>query len=168
MAGTPLTDLISKISSEYPAAMNEPYADHPMGHYIRQTAPEIIKGLLPPIIRNYTVKGSTGQGNWMGRPWIAILNPDITEKASEGYFVAYAFPTDSTSMNLALCQGQNEATKQFESDEELTNRLLEQEFFDSLSEEEFLQQLSFKNAFENTAKFQQLSLCLPTFRKMYK
>ena len=113
MASTPLTDLISKISREYPAAMNEPLAAHPMGHFIRQLGPQIIKGLLPTLFNDYIVKGSTGQGKWMSRPWIAILNPDVTEKASEGYFVAYAFPTDSTSLNLALCQGQNEATKQY-------------------------------------------------------
>ena len=112
MAGTPLTDLINKISSEYPAAMDEPLADHPMGHFIRQHGPKIIKGLLPPLY-DYIIKGSTGQGKWMRRPWIELLNPEVTDKASEGYFVAFALPTDSNSLNLALCQGQIEATKQY-------------------------------------------------------
>ena len=112
MAGTPLTDLINKISSEYLDVMDEPLADQPMGHFIRKHGPKIIKGLLPPLY-DYIIKGSTGQGKWMRRPWIALLNPEVTDKASEGYFVAFALPTDSNSLNLALCQGQIEATKQY-------------------------------------------------------
>jgi 5-methylcytosine-specific restriction protein A len=113
MASTPLTDLIKKISSEYSAAMNEPLGDHPMGHFIRKLGPQIIKKLLPKVFSDYIVKGSVGQGKWMSKPWIAILNPDVTEKASEGYFICYGFRTDTTSVNLALCQGQNEAIKQY-------------------------------------------------------
>ena len=41
------------------------------------------------------------------------INPDVTEKASEGHYVAYLFPSNSNTLILGLCQSHDEAKQQY-------------------------------------------------------
>ena len=113
MESPKLTELIGKISSEYTNAIDLPYKGHPLANYIRKEAPELIRKAMPQIYRDYRIEGSAGRGRWAERAWIAIFNPDVTEKASEGYYVAYLFPSNSTTLILGLCQSHDEAKQQY-------------------------------------------------------
>jgi len=54
---------------------------------------------------DYLVKGSAGQSQWAASPWVAILDPLITDSAQRGYYPVYLFREDFTGFYLSLNQG---------------------------------------------------------------
>lgn len=51
----------------------------------------------------YIIKGSAGQGEWAGIPWILISNKRISTTARKGVHIVYLF--DSSQENVYLCLG---------------------------------------------------------------
>ena len=59
----------------------------------------------------FQVKGSAGAGNLAQVPWIAFLDPDVTESAQEGIYVVYLWSVDADSLYLCLSQGVTDVAK---------------------------------------------------------
>jgi hypothetical protein len=59
----------------------------------------------------FTVKGSAGAGNLAQVPWIAFLDPDVTDSAQEGIYVVYLWSVDATALYLCLSQGVTDVAK---------------------------------------------------------
>lgn len=53
----------------------------------------------------YSIGFSTGNGDWAHVPWIAILDPDISDTVSKGYDIVYLFSADMKKVYLSLNQG---------------------------------------------------------------
>jgi 5-methylcytosine-specific restriction protein A len=59
----------------------------------------------------FQVEGSPGQGQWARSPWVAILDPLISDSAQRGYYVVYLFREDLTGLYLSLNQGVTDVRK---------------------------------------------------------
>ena len=119
-----LRDLIMRISSEYSLARTQPYGAHPLANYIRNEAPNLIREQIPVLYRDYKIEGSAGRGGWSETSWVAVFNPEVTERASEGYYPVYLFPSKSERIILGLAQSYEEAKARYgkESDIALTKQ----------------------------------------------
>ena len=69
---------------------------------------ELLTGLGPA---GFTVKGSAGAGNLAQVPWIAFLDPDVTDSAQEGIYVVYLWSIDAELLYLCLSQGVTDVAK---------------------------------------------------------
>lgn len=63
---------------------------------------KVLGGIAPAGI---LVKGSPGAGNLAQVPWIAFLDPDVTESAQAGIYVVYLWSADAQDLYLCLSQG---------------------------------------------------------------
>ena len=73
----------------------------------------LIGGILPAGIK---VKGSPGAGNLAQVPWIAFLDPDVTETAQRGIYVVYLWSADAKVLYLCLSQGVTDVEKRHKKD----------------------------------------------------
>ena len=71
---------------------------------------------------DYKVQGSIGQGNWVGIPWIAILDKRMNISIQRGEYIVYLFAEDMSAVYLTLIHGVTEPLKQYE--EERAHRIL--------------------------------------------
>lgn len=55
--------------------------------------------------KNYTVKGSMGQGNRTDYPWISVLDRSITTSTQKGLYVVFLFKKNMEGFYLTLNQG---------------------------------------------------------------
>jgi len=69
---------------------------------------EIVREIGPSVPVGYKVTGNCGKGVRTDTPWIGIFNPDISEKAQEGLYVAYLRHADSSAITLTVQQGIDE------------------------------------------------------------
>ncbi|WP_282937567.1 DUF3578 domain-containing protein [Paenibacillus sp. RC67] len=83
----PISQLLSRVLTEYLASKSQPFAKHPLGEFVRQTIPNQLRS-LSFIGEQYKVQGSVGQGNWADIPWIAIMDPRITSTTQYGVYIA--------------------------------------------------------------------------------
>lgn len=63
------------------------------------------KETLEPHFKDYKILWSNGKTNKAELPWLAFLNPNITIKATEGYYIVYLFKADMSGVYLSLNQG---------------------------------------------------------------
>lgn len=79
------------------------------------TAPLLLRASKDLLSRlapaGFQVKGSAGAGNLAQVPWIAFLDPDVTESAQEGIYVVYLWSVDADSLYLCLSQGVTDVAK---------------------------------------------------------
>lgn len=52
--------------------------------------------------RNWAFEGSVGKGSWSRTPWLAVFDARVTERASDGFYVAIIFSEDLKSFFLVL------------------------------------------------------------------
>jgi hypothetical protein len=57
------------------------------------------------------VKISVGKGNWTKTPWIAILDPQVTETTQKGIYVVFLIAEDLSVTYLTLNQGMTELSR---------------------------------------------------------
>jgi hypothetical protein len=76
-----------------------------MAIYIRDKVTKNILSMAKITSDKYKVKGSVGQTNWADVPWIAVMDKDITEYASRGYYIVYLFCADMSGVYISLNQG---------------------------------------------------------------
>lgn len=107
-----LKDAIVYVLDGYSAAMQEPFAGHPLAQFLRQDFPEAVKAVTDRA-GDYLVVGSPGQGNWTRSPWVAIFDPDITDSAQRGYYPVYLFREDFRGVWLSLNQGVTHVRAQY-------------------------------------------------------
>ncbi|CAM3024853.1 DUF3578 domain-containing protein [Paenibacillus sediminis] len=107
----PLSDILSKILSEYLTAKTQPFGKHTLGEFVRQIIPSQLRS-VHFIGDQYKVQGSVGQGNWADIPWIAIMDPRITMTTQQGVYIVYLFSDDMSSVYLTLIQGVTEPLRE--------------------------------------------------------
>jgi len=108
-----LSKSFERISTEYAAAKSEPFAQHPLANFIRQSVPEKVRTLLGADAKPYVIRGSAGQGRWGDSPWVAILDPIVTESPEYGYYPVFLFGPGFQGFSLVLGQGTYSVRKEF-------------------------------------------------------
>jgi MrcB-like, N-terminal domain/Domain of unknown function (DUF3883) len=73
--------------------------------------------------KKYKFQGSDGQGNILAAPWVAVFNRDITESASQGYYLVYLFSEDLKSLVLEIGFGATQFVKRYGSGKALYGAL---------------------------------------------
>jgi len=107
-AGFNLKEKLQKILDEYGNARKEGFSGHTLAEFIRTELPNELRKIAPS---DYTIKGSAGQGNWARIPWIAIMDPEITDTTQKGFYLVYLFKENMEGVYLSLHQGVTEINK---------------------------------------------------------
>ncbi|WAH37034.1 MrcB family domain-containing protein [Alicyclobacillus dauci] len=71
-----MKEQLERIFNEYPSA-SLTSGQHPLRQFVSTTTANHFRDLIDT--RQYTVKASTGAGNWAAIPWICIFDKDITD-----------------------------------------------------------------------------------------
>jgi len=101
-----LAEAINKISSKYLDAKTEKFEKNELASFIRNPEKNIIQSNLLKHKDTFILRGSPGQMNtWADVPWIAILDPEVTESTQNGFYVVYLFSVDMRKVYLSLNQG---------------------------------------------------------------
>ncbi|WP_165822591.1 MrcB family domain-containing protein [Paenibacillus montanisoli] len=83
------------------------FGGHPVGTLVRQEIPAFIQS-QEFIGQDYKVQGSIGQGNWVGVPWIAILDKRLNVSIQSGEYIVYLLSEDMSAVYLTLAHGVTE------------------------------------------------------------
>jgi hypothetical protein len=103
-----LREALQRILDEYPMARSQPLTGHPLANYIRSDVPDGIKEIIPTITfgrRDLLVNATVFPGNWAYVPWLAVLDPRITNTTQKGVYVVYLFSEDGSIVLLTVAQG---------------------------------------------------------------
>lgn len=100
-----MRDALQRIATSYPKARQQKFADHPLAAFIRNEATVALKDALGSEARHLLIRGSAGVGRWAEVPWLAIMDPQITDTPQQGYLVAYLFPPPGRRVVLSLLVG---------------------------------------------------------------
>ena len=73
--------------------------------------------------RRYLCQGSTGAGNVTPAPWLAVLDPTVTDSPQRGYYVAYLFALDLVRVYATLALGVTEFEQAYGKNHRLLDRL---------------------------------------------
>ncbi|WP_226891219.1 MrcB family domain-containing protein [Methanothermobacter thermautotrophicus] len=116
-----LREKLQKVLDEYANARKEEFSGHPLAGFIRTEIPDELKKIVPA---DYIIKGSAGQGNWARIPWIALMDPEVTETTQKGFYIVYLFNENLKGVYLSLHQGVTEIRDEYNNDAEniLKNR----------------------------------------------
>ena len=109
----PLRDTLQTMLADYAAAKAQPFAQHPLGAFIRHNAVEAVEEALGELGAGLQVEGSAGAGNWAAVPWISVFDPVITTSATHGYYVVYLFHVNEPIVYLSLNQGTTSVREEF-------------------------------------------------------
>lgn len=105
-----LSEFTRRFIKEYPIEKENKFAGNDFGKYIRTTVKNNIANIIDD--ENYIVKGSVGQGNWAGVPWVAIFDKDVTDSAQKGEYIVYLLSADEETLYLTFNQGCTELASQ--------------------------------------------------------
>ncbi len=100
-----LKSLMVEISQNWPQAIEQTFAKHPLAQKLRKNFAEAVRAVLADDYGHLRVKASAGSGNWVYVPWLSITDPDITTTAQVGFYPAYLFKADGSGVYLALKHG---------------------------------------------------------------
>lgn len=87
------------------ARESEPLRAHPLRTVINELGGAIAR---LECAKNLLVRCSLGQGNWATIPWVALLDPEVTDAVSRGVYVIFLFRADMSGVYLTLNQGTSE------------------------------------------------------------
>jgi 5-methylcytosine-specific restriction endonuclease McrBC GTP-binding regulatory subunit McrB len=105
-----LKEKLQKILDEYGNARKEGFSGHPLAGFIRTELPNELRKIAPA---DYTIKGSAGQISWAKMPWIAIMDPEITDTPQKGFYLVYLFKENMEGVYLSLAQGVPEINNKY-------------------------------------------------------
>ena len=74
---------------------------HRVHNLVLNDFPNYLKSWVPNPDK-YIFKGSDGQGNILRTPWIATFNPDVTTKATTGFYPVFLFRDDMKEFVLEI------------------------------------------------------------------
>ncbi|SDW71266.1 MrcB family domain-containing protein [Paenibacillus sp. CF384] len=102
-----LKTCFDQILDNYLDYKTQGFGSHPVGALMRKTIPEYLlsQEFIGP---DYKVQGSIGQGNWVGIPWIAILDKRLNISIQSGEYIVYLFAEDMSAVYLTLAHGVTE------------------------------------------------------------
>lgn len=98
-----MIELFSEVVQNYLTEKQNTFKENPLGTIVRTDIPAEIMTFLDP--EKFSVKGSIGQGQWAGIPWVCIYNKAISEKTTYGIDIAILFKADMTGFYMTLNQG---------------------------------------------------------------
>lgn len=108
-----LRQLLTEITSHWVEARNEQFiGHHPVATLLTRDLVQVIENKLPQPA-NYQIKASAGRGNWADVPWLAILNPSITDSTQSGIYPVYLFCADGSGVYLSLGFGTTDLREQY-------------------------------------------------------
>jgi len=110
---------IGRVLHSYGSAKRETFGGHPLERFIRKDLPVIVIEDLGTAASGLIVKGSAGQGQWADSPWIALMDPAVTNSPQRGFYVAYLFAGSMQRVVLSLNQGIGAFTTMSSSEEAL-------------------------------------------------
>ncbi|MCF7953869.1 MAG: DUF3578 domain-containing protein [Spirochaetales bacterium] len=112
-----IKEAVEKILTEWPEETKKGFKANELADFIRKDLKAIVEDLLTKNGLqnglNRKVTASPGAGNWANVPWLAILDPRITETAQEGVYPVYLFKADSTGVYLSLMHGTTKLRDEF-------------------------------------------------------
>lgn len=85
---------------------------HPVHVLVVDEIPSILESWTPNSDK-YKLVGSDGQGNILRTPWFAILNLDVTDSATKGYYLVYLVSANLEKLVLALGFGATQFERQY-------------------------------------------------------
>ncbi|WP_162145445.1 MrcB family domain-containing protein [Deinococcus ficus] len=106
-----LREALLKVADEYAAAKTQEFTGHPLADHLRSGAPDALQRLQGA--ERWVVKGSAGAGVWAHVPWLAFLDPVVTESTQHGQYVVYLFAPRRREVYLSLNQGTTEMYQAF-------------------------------------------------------
>ncbi|QHN08080.1 DUF3578 domain-containing protein [Methanothermobacter sp. THM-2] len=112
-----LKEKFQKILNEYKNARKGVFTGHPLAKLLRTDLPDELKKIVPES--DYLIKGSAGQGNWAIIPWVAIMDPNITDTTQKGFYIVYLFKEDMEGVYLSLHQGVTEIASTYKDPEKV-------------------------------------------------
>ena len=110
-----LSECLKHVLSNYLAASQEEFAQHPLANFIRGEFRDELH-LAAGDNDRLIFKGSAGQGTWARGPWVGVFDKLVTTSAQSGYYVVLLFREDMKGVYLSLNQGVTEAKKLYKSD----------------------------------------------------
>jgi len=108
-----LGNSLIKVAQEFRFAKTQRFKKHPLATFIRQDLAKAASDLLGTHSKNYKIKASPGQGRWSESPWLAIMNPVVTESPERGYYPVYLFSPEFDRISLVLGQGTYSVRREF-------------------------------------------------------
>lgn len=72
---------------------------------IEVDVPAAIAKSIPKAGARYRIQGSAGNGDWTHTPWVALLDPAVTDSVEEGFYVVYLLSLGAERLYLSLNQG---------------------------------------------------------------
>ncbi len=101
-----LVKLISTYENEYKKVWATNNFQNPLGDFVRNDITNCIEQNINS--EKYMVKGSVGSGRWAKVPWIAVLDPRITNTPQKGVYIVYLLNKSKKELYLTLNQGAKE------------------------------------------------------------
>jgi hypothetical protein len=113
-SGDMFTELVLKLRETWDAYRSGDRTSkvHPVHKLVVNDIPSVIESWTPGS-ENYKIVGSDGQGNILRTPWFAILNRDVTESATRGYYLVYLVSANLEKLVLALGFGATQFERQY-------------------------------------------------------
>lgn len=107
---------LQKVAREFRLARSQEFKQHPLAIFIRSDLANAAASLLGDQSKNYKIKASAGQGQWSESPWLAIMDPVVTESPERGYYPVYLFSPDFDKVSLVLGQGTYSVREEFKTE----------------------------------------------------
>ncbi len=105
-----LRKTFQEILNGYAEARGEDFTGHRLAAFIRGPASEEVQRV---VNGDYTFKGSAGLNDWAVTPWIAVLDPLVTNSTQRGFYVVYLFNAEDQTFYLSLNQGVTAVKEEF-------------------------------------------------------
>jgi 5-methylcytosine-specific restriction protein A len=77
---------------------------------------ETLRDSIAAVVGNdpsYKLMSSVGAGNWAETVWAAVFDLNVTDRATQGYYVVYLFGADGDRVHLSLCQATTAVRESF-------------------------------------------------------
>lgn len=111
-----LRECLVEICSKWNGQKVQPFSGNNLASFIRNDFADSVRAVLPGGDREYIVKASPGNGNWAAVPWLSILDPDVSKRTTDGFYVVYLFRADGSGVYLSFNQGTTGPTEELGSD----------------------------------------------------
>lgn len=108
-----LASLLSDIAKNWVKATQEQFTNHPVASLVRNQLVTEIEAVVNPLHPDFIVRASPGAGNWAAVPWVAILNPAITNTTQRGVYPVFLFRADGSGIYLSLGFGTTNLRDEF-------------------------------------------------------
>jgi len=100
-----MKDIFEHILSNYLTEKEKLFSGNQLANYLKVRPSGVINKEAYIDTNIYIIEGYPGKGNWAGIPHIDIIDREITNTPTKGYYIVYLFKGDMTGLYLSLNQG---------------------------------------------------------------